>query len=124
MGEHPRVPPAQGRLELAELGRLESARGLQPIAKAGVLDRGERLQHVELADDRLEDRPDPAQRVDRLRTITVNQGVLSVQRLLDQQLEPQLVDLVDDDEQQLVMLVRARMLSAQDVARARGTSCR
>ena len=38
---------------------------------------------------------------------------LGVAELVEQLLEPQLVDLVDDDEQQLVVLVRARPLGAE-----------
>ena len=34
---------------------------------------------------------------------------------MQQLLEPQLVDLVDDDEEQLVVLLGARALRAQDV---------
>ena len=38
---------------------------------------------------------------------------LGVAELVEELLEPQLVDLVDDDEQQLVVLVGARALGAE-----------
>ena len=40
---------------------------------------------------------------------------LQVRELVEQLLEPQLVHLVDDDEEDLVVLVRARPLGAEDL---------
>ncbi len=47
--------------------------------------------------------------------VTVLELVLGVAELVEELLEPQLVDLVHDDEQQLVVLVRAGSLGAQDL---------
>jgi len=56
---------AQHRLELAKLGRLEAARALQAAAKARELERGHRLEHVDLGDEGLEDLQDPVEQVER-----------------------------------------------------------
>ena len=47
--------------------------------------------------------------------VAVLEARLQVRSLVQELLEPQLVDLVDDDEQELVVLVRARALGAQDL---------
>ena len=107
------VASPEDHLEQAELHRLEAAGGVEPIAEAGELSRRHRLQHVDLGDDDLEDRQDPPQRVGGLGRVVGLQPALGVGDLVEELLEPQLVDLVDDDEQQLVVLVRAGALCAE-----------
>ena len=51
VGEHARVAPAEHRLELAELRRLEAARALEPAAEAPERERRHRLEDVDLRDD-------------------------------------------------------------------------
>jgi hypothetical protein len=50
-----------------------------------------------------------------VRGVAVLQATLQVRALVQQLLEPELVDLVDDDEQELVVLGGARALGAQDL---------
>ena len=111
--EHGRIAAAEHRLELAELRRLEPARRVEPVAEAGELARRHRLQHVDLGDDHLEDRQHPPQRVHDRRRVPVLEQLLGAAELVEELLEPQLVDLVDDDEQHLVVLVRPRALGAE-----------
>ena len=49
------VELAEQQLELAKLGRLETAGALEERAEGGELERGHGLEHVELADEGLED---------------------------------------------------------------------
>ena len=65
--EHPRVAPAEHRLELAELRRLEAAPRLEPPAEARELARAHGLEHVDLGDHGLQDCEHPAHRVQRTR---------------------------------------------------------
>jgi hypothetical protein len=53
-----------------------------------------------------------------VRGVAVLQATLQVRALVQQLLEPELVDLVDDDEQELVVLGGARALGAQDLVEA------
>ena len=50
-----------------------------------------------------------------MRGVPVLQPALQVRTLVQQLLEPELIDLVDDDEQELVVLGGARALGAQDL---------
>src|SRR5262249_38687751 len=72
-----------------------------------------RLQHVDLGHRHLQDRQDPLQRVQGVWGVAGLQPVLEVAQLVDQLLEPQLVDLVDDDEQDLVVLLGVGPLRPQ-----------
>ena len=114
-GQHTRVAPAQDRLELAELARLEAGRGLEPLAEGQELDGRHRLDHVELLDDELEDRQNALEGRERPRLVALLEHPLQVAELVDELLEPELVDLVDDDEQDLVVLVGVRPLGAEDL---------
>ena len=124
MLEQPALTPPEHRFELAELRRLEAARRLEAIAEAEELTRRHRLEHVDLGDGHLEDRAHPPQRVQHMRGVAVFEPSLEVVRLVEQLLEPQLVHLVDDDEQHLVVLVGTRVLRTQESRRVRGRSCR
>ena len=117
VGEHPRVAPAEHGLELAELRRLEAARALEPAAEARERERRHRLEDVDLGDDRLQDRQDPLHRRERRGGVAGLERPLQIRRLVQQHLEPELVDLVDDDEEQLVVLgpVRQRLLAREEL---------
>ena len=54
---------AEQELDLPELVRLKSARGLETRAKRQELERRHRLEDVELRHHHLEDRQDPLERV-------------------------------------------------------------
>jgi hypothetical protein len=53
--------------------------------------------------------------VERVGGVAVLQAALQVRALVQKLLEPELVDLVDDDEQEFVVLGGARALGAQDL---------
>ena len=94
---------AEQELDLAELGGLEAARVGEEGTERGELERRHRLQHVELGDQRLEDLEDPGETV-----VTLGGGVI-VERpgerveFVQYLLEPQFVDLMNDDEEGLVV---------------------
>src|SRR5204863_7597431 len=47
---------AHHELDLAELVRLEATAGLQPVAEGEKVERGDRLEHVDLRDQRFQNR--------------------------------------------------------------------
>jgi diguanylate cyclase (GGDEF)-like protein len=113
--QHHRVPAAQDRLELAELRRLKAARGAQRFPEPGELGRRHGLQHVELGHHDLQDGQRPAQRAHGVRRLAGLELNLQLGQFVQQLLEPQLVDLVDDDEQHLVVLVRPGLLGPEQL---------
>ena len=108
--QHLGVPAAEHRLELAELRRLEPAGGAEPVAEPGELGGRHGLEHVELGDHDLQDGQRPPQRAHGVRGAAGLELGLELAQLVQQLLEPQLVDLVDDDEQHLVVLGRPGLL--------------
>ena len=123
VGEHVAVAPAEHRLELPELGGLEAAGGVEPAPEAEELAGRHRLQDVDLRDGHLEDREHAPQGVQHVGRVARHHPALQVGHLVQQLLEPQLVHLVDDDEQHLVVLVGARALGARARRRGPGTTC-
>ena len=101
----------------AEPGRLEPRRGVEPVAEREELERGHRLEHVDLGDERLEDLQDAVEQVQRRVGVAGLQRALDRPQLVAELLEPELVDLVDDDEQQLVVLGAVRAGGALDLER-------
>ncbi len=102
--EHLPVTAAEHDLELAKLRRLEARGSLQEAAERQERDGAHRLQDVDLRDLDLEDGEDPLQRgVDR-RQLVALEAVAQMVELVQHLLEPELVDLVDDDEEHLVVL--------------------
>ena len=101
---HVRISGPEQRLELAELRRLEAARRVEPGAEAAELERGHRLEHVHLGDHHLEDAQHPVQRVTARDLVVDVEHRDRVIELPQHLLEPQLVHLVDHDEQHLVVL--------------------
>src|SRR4051812_48942021 len=95
---------AEQELYLAELVRLEPARRFEPRAKAEKLERRHRFEDVELRDHHFENGQDALQRVLRARRVVGGQQLRDPIELVQQLLEPQLVDLMNDDEEQLVVL--------------------
>jgi hypothetical protein len=61
---------------------------------------------VDLGHERLEDLQDPVQQVEGEVGVAGLEGPLDAPQLVLQLLEPELVDLVDDDEQELIVLGR------------------
>ncbi len=110
----PRVLGAGEELQLTELHRLEAARGGEPLPELQEVLRRHRLQHVDLLDQHPLDDVHPVEQVAREPEVPaaavrlgVDQRVPDRLGLVQQLLEPQLVDLVDRDEEQLV--VRRRL---------------
>ena len=95
---------AERELELAKLIRLKPAGGLETLAERQELERRHRLENVELGDEHLENGQDALERVLRpVRVVGLEQQRRAID-LVQDLLEPELVDLVNDDEEQLVVL--------------------
>jgi hypothetical protein len=103
---------------------LEAARRIQPRAEGQELQRRHRLQDVDLTDRHLQDGEDPLQRVLRPVRLTLPEQLLREVDLVQQFLEPELVDLVNDDEEQLVMLgpLGSRLLQREEIVDAQVAS--
>ena len=106
----PRVLGAGEELELAELHGLEAARRCQPLPELEEVLRRHRLEHVDLLDEHPLDDVHPAEQVAGEPQVASAAGRLGRDQrvadglgLVQELLEPQLVDLVDGDEQQLVV---------------------
>jgi hypothetical protein len=108
---------AQHELDLPELVGLESAGGFEPRPERQELQRRHRLEDVELRDEHFHDRQDPLERVLRAVRLVAAQQRRDAIELVQQLLEPQLIDLVDDDEEQLVMLgsLGTRLLQREEL---------
>ncbi len=116
--EHHPVPPPQHRFQLAELRGLKAARGAERVPEPGELGRRHGLQHVQLRDHDLQDGQCPPQRAHGVRRLARLQLGLELAQLMQQLLEPQLVDLVGDDEQHLVVLGRPGLLGREQLVQA------
>src|SRR5690606_9168383 len=95
--------PPERELERAELEGLEPAAGLEAVAEREELERRHGLEHVDLRDQHLEDGEHALERVQGARGVIGREQVLEVIQLVQDLPEPQLVDLVDDDEEHLVV---------------------
>jgi hypothetical protein len=103
-GRRGRLSLAEHRLDLPKLRRLEPRRRLEPVAERGELERGHRLEDVDLGDQRLEDLQDPVEQMEGRIGVARLEHPLDFGELVEELLEPQLVHLMDDDEEQLVVL--------------------
>src|SRR2546425_5884577 len=99
---------AEYEFDLAKLMGLETASRLEPIPKREKVKRRHLLEHVDLRDQRFQNRQDALERCSGERRVVGAQQLLEIIQLVQHFLEPQLIDLVDDDEQGLVMLERTR----------------
>ena len=109
--------PSQRELELTELIRLKPARRFETFAKGQEFERRHRLEDVELRDEHLEDGEHPLQRVlGAIRVVRCEQHVDPID-FVENFLEPELVDLMNDDEEQLVVLgpLGARLLESEQL---------
>src|SRR5205823_13708757 len=68
----------------------------------------QRLEDVDLADERLEDGAAALEGGNGSVEVALPQVLADLLHLVQQELEPQLVDLVDDDEEHLIVLDRLR----------------
>jgi hypothetical protein len=101
------VLAAGKELELPVLCRLEAAGRRQVGPELEEVLGGHRLQDVHLGDEQPLDRVHPAEKVTRPPGLAAHQRVADGLELVQQLLEPQLIDLVHGDEQQLVVGRRA-----------------
>src|SRR5262245_70394 len=90
---------AEHEFDLPELIRLKPARRVEPLAEAEELERRHCLENVELRDHHFEDRQDPLQRVLRAMRLVLFEQMADAIELVQQLLEPQLIDLMDHDEE-------------------------
>ena len=102
--ERRRVLEPQDELQLAKLERLEAAPRFESLAKGEKVERGHGLEHVDLRHHHLENGEHALQGRERARGVLASEQGFQVVELVEHLLEPQLVDLMDDDEQRLVVL--------------------
>src|SRR5205814_5070659 len=79
---------------------------LQTVAKARKTRGRHRFEDVDLTDQRLHDRPGPFEGMNRAEKIARRKIFFYFLELVQQLLEPELVGLMDDDEQHLIVLGR------------------
>jgi hypothetical protein len=96
---------------------LKPGRAAEGIAKRGILRRRERREHGPLIDELMLNLLDAVQHLDAARQLVLAQERDRRVDLMEDQLEPQLRDLVLDDEQKLVVLGRGadRLLRAEQL---------
>src|SRR5436190_11183916 len=108
---------AQNEFDLTELRRLKAAPRLEAVPKCEKAQRRNGLEYVDLRDQRFENREDPLQGRSRVRRVVGPEPSLQVIELVQDFLEPELVDLVDDHEQCLIVFkhTRTRGLESQEL---------
>jgi hypothetical protein len=114
-------PEAQARLDQAELQALEAGGGHQKVAEVEEVHGRHGLEHVELLDQELLDLDDALDAVDGRAQAGVvgaraGEDLLDAVELEQDDLEPELVGLVDDDEQHLVVRRPAVQLALAPLA--------
>src|SRR5919204_1889279 len=102
-------------LELTELHRLEAARRRQLRPEGEKVLRRHRLQHVDLFDQEPPHDANPVQEVPDPKDLARKHAVADGLELMDQFAEPELIRLVDDDEEQLVVRLGQALLEAQQL---------
>src|SRR4029079_3651396 len=110
----------EDELDLPELIRLESARSFEPRPERYELQRCHRLEDVELCDEDFQDGEDALQGVLRAGCVVSGQQLPHPIEFMQEFLEPQLVDLMNDDEQELVVFRSsgARLLQREQFVNA------
>lgn len=106
---------AQQELEFAELRGLEAGGCLQPVAETGERHGRHGFEDVELAHQRLHDGAAALPGGDGAVQVARAEVALDLVQFVQQQLEPQLVGLVNHDEEHFIVLGRAgaRLLQRQ-----------
>src|SRR6188472_3600465 len=108
---------AELELEQSILRRLKPRSGTEHIAERGVLRRRERSEYRPLVDELVLHLLHAIQDLDAARQLILAQALHCSVELVQDQLEPQLRDLMLNDEQQLIVLGRLaeRLLRAQQL---------
>src|SRR5207237_4021865 len=96
---------------------LKSECCLEPVTETRERRRRHSIEDVHLRYERFHDCPHALKRMNRAEEIATGKLSLNLLKLMQQLLEPELVRLMDDDEQHLVMLGRSRtrLLESQQV---------
>src|SRR5207302_4104798 len=110
-----RVLQAGDELDLPELDRLEARRRRQLGPEGKEVLWRHRLQHLDLLDQKSPDDAHPPERVARPESVVQLHAVADGFQLLQEDLEPELVSLVDRDEEQLVVGLGQAFLEAQQL---------
>ena len=128
MVEEVRLLEAEAEFDLAELFGLEARRGAEHVAELEIIDGRQRREHVPRQGHHRLDAADPRHRLVGLgEAVLPDTSVTAKPQLVQHLLHPQLLGLVDDDEQHFVVEVRQRLLRARAAGRAsdsRHRSCR
>src|SRR5438874_11628181 len=95
---------SEHKLNVPKLHRLKSRCGLEPIAETRERRRRHRLEDVHLRHQHLHNCPYPLERMNRPEEIARGEISPYFLELMEQLLEPQLVGLMNDDEEHLVVL--------------------
>src|SRR5213082_2139207 len=99
----PGILQARHELDLTKLDRLKTAGGRQLRAEGQEVLGGHRLEHGHLLHQQVLDHLDARERVARRAQLLRLYGTAHPLQFVDQHLEPELVDLMDHDEEQLVV---------------------
>ena len=102
------APQPAGEFELAKLHRLKAARRIEVIAELVELLRRHRLENIDLLLEQPLNGMDPTKVLAYAKKVVAIEGLHRRIGFMQQLLEPQLVDLVDDDEEHLVVMLRLR----------------
>lgn len=112
--QHLGPPIAEKELQLAELHALKARGRFEPGAETIKRQGRQRFEDIDLADQRFQDRSAALEGGNAAVEVAAAQVVGDFLQFVQQQLEPQLVDLVNDDEEHLVVLGRLRQRSLED----------
>jgi len=87
--------------------------GFESAPKRQELSRCQRLQNIDLRDDGLEDSQDAFEGPQGMGGVTGFEAPLQERELVQKLFEPELVNLMNDDEEHLVVLLGAGLLRGQ-----------
>src|SRR6266481_8554814 len=99
---------SQRKFDFSKLHRLKSRCSLEPVPKTRERRRRHRFENIYLGDQDLHDCAHTFECVNRAEKIARGKISLYLFELMQQLLEPQLVRLMNDDEENLIMLRRTR----------------
>ena len=97
------VSTSEDRFDFAKLSGLEAARLIKAVAERIELQRGHGLEDVDLAHEDLEDGANSTKRRKRCECVAGFEQGLGPGEFVEERREPQLVGLMDDDEEQFVV---------------------
>jgi hypothetical protein len=98
------VSATEHRFHFSELRGLKATGRRQARTKRLELQRRHSLEHIDLLDTGFHDGANPTEKGKRSVSVTVFQSGLQSRKLVENLLEPELIDLMNGDEQQLIVL--------------------